>query len=907
MAAQPILGHNQLQGSYASDGMNSNDADRGLNNLDADGEDEIDEDEDNTDEEVDDLGGTGHKRKRIVRACDACGKKKIKCDGAKPHCANCLRSSTLCTYARHTKKRGPREGYIMSLENRLKEMEALLKPHGGSDPSAHQRMESGDVIDPAVPAGISYDGAVLGNLIPPGHASSGNLQMATNPTSRPEVSAPSAQAMPYVFGPSMNMSTLNSALPPLQNAQRNPGFIPPEALNELIGLFFHYLTPVLRLIHQPTFYANIASQSPLLLNSMYALAARFSSHPAIQTEVCYNAGDMFYIKAREMVDHYMDVPNASTVTALLILANYAAESGRGSAAWMYSGMAIRMAQELKLNVEPDFDETLSSIGSNLTWLEKESRRRLWWNCFVLDRYAGAAADRSMIINEKDCRVYLPAEEAEWEQGTGTTSLSTHGGSATPTNDSYQIAVLTSTQTFTPGMASQSPYGYFILLVKIFGKILEYSNTLKNTQRVNGATNPALTPDADYQLSVLDASLRDWFSSLPDWMRDLEADHAATQAAGGPQGPSGPNPPSFGTAFVHIFYHTCVILLHRPKMMLGAHSRDAQAGTPPSGNTASAEILQNASFIVCLSSANAIATVIRQVLETNPNFLYLPPFVGFCIFQSGLVHLLASQLTPGHPIGQHSATSPDPAHRQFATVVTQAQHNVSAHLTALKGVSRFWFMPSRLHAMLTSLVNAGPRADGSVARAITGANISISDNSWVALKGRQGSQQQQGQRQQPNSPVDPAGGAESASHSRTSGSGPVAPAMGLYGVAQHQQPHELQQQQQQHLIQQQRQHQRMQQQQQQQQQQQHLRQQQQQQDFPTQENFAFNFFQQQPQQQQQPWGPQFPAPGIPQQQPGDGNFGGYDANALLQQQQQQQQQQQHRNGGNGGPPTDRTSW
>ncbi|RKO87638.1 hypothetical protein BDK51DRAFT_12186, partial [Blyttiomyces helicus] len=63
-------------------------------------------------------------RKRVTQACDACNKKKIKCDGLKPTCSNCTRSLSTCTYSRSAKKRGPRAGYIESLENRLKEMEA---------------------------------------------------------------------------------------------------------------------------------------------------------------------------------------------------------------------------------------------------------------------------------------------------------------------------------------------------------------------------------------------------------------------------------------------------------------------------------------------------------------------------------------------------------------------------------------------------------------------------------------------------------------------------------------------------------------------------------------------------------------------------------------------------------------
>ena len=105
---------------------------------------------------------------------------------------------------------------------------------------------------------------------------------------------------------------------------------------------------------------------------------------------------------------------------------YETGSGRGSAAWMYSGMAIRMAQELKLNHEIDDIQNdpvssfaLSSLSRNkmqdaqsdskkvgLSWIEREQRRRIWWSCFAIDRYFGAAADRSMIINEKGIYIYI---------------------------------------------------------------------------------------------------------------------------------------------------------------------------------------------------------------------------------------------------------------------------------------------------------------------------------------------------------------------------------------------------------------------------------------------------------------------------------------------------------------------
>ncbi|KAI8588085.1 fungal-specific transcription factor domain-containing protein [Geranomyces variabilis] len=682
-----------------------------------------DDDNDNPDDGEDEADGfdddplTGLKRKRVIQACDACNKKKIKCIGGKPQCANCLQTNSTCTYSRTGKKRGPRAGYIESLENRLKEMEALLKPASaaasaaasGSDPSSNDMVWSDE----------SGGGGGGGG----GYSMNSDATSSSSPQYQPQRQQ--------------------------QQQQQQQGVVPPEAAAELLHLFFQYLHPIMPLIHKPTFYANSASHSPLLLNAMYALAARFSSHPSIQTESCYNAGDLFYIKAREMVDHYMDVPNASTVTALLILANYAAESDRGSAAWMYSGMAIRMAQELKLNVEPDFEDSFASTA-NLTWLDKESRRRLWWNCFVLDRYAGAAADRSMIINEKDCKVYLPSLEQYWESETGPSELATTGPGGT--NDTYQIAVLTSTNVFTPGLSSQSPYGYFVLLIKIFGKILEYTNLLKSTQRSN--VTPALNPDADYQLTVLDASLRDWFSSLPEWVHDFGLDGKLGGSSNGNGGaaPDGTSP--WQTAYLHIFYHVCVIMLHRPKMSASVRNGGDGGG---GGAVSGAAVLQNASFIVCLSSANAVAKILTLVAQTNPNFLYFSPFVGFCIFQSGLVHLLASQLG-GRAAGRSgggnstaaigSSSSANAAvgwtDTQLASVISQAEYNVAGHLAALAGVGRYWFMPSRLHAMLRGLAEGTRATDNNgraIARAILGPLASssnshyVSDQPWIAAKDR----------------------------------------------------------------------------------------------------------------------------------------------------------------------------
>lgn len=72
----------------------------------------------------------GQKKRRIQRACDVCRRKKIRCDAAQMpgnRCSNCIAFNFDCTFVEVAKKRGPPKGYVESLENRLKKLEALLR------------------------------------------------------------------------------------------------------------------------------------------------------------------------------------------------------------------------------------------------------------------------------------------------------------------------------------------------------------------------------------------------------------------------------------------------------------------------------------------------------------------------------------------------------------------------------------------------------------------------------------------------------------------------------------------------------------------------------------------------------------------------------------------------------------
>lgn len=60
---------------------------------------------------VDDAADTADaKRRRIAKACDACRRKKIRCDGKTPRCSHCENYKTECVFTHVEKKRQPPKG-----------------------------------------------------------------------------------------------------------------------------------------------------------------------------------------------------------------------------------------------------------------------------------------------------------------------------------------------------------------------------------------------------------------------------------------------------------------------------------------------------------------------------------------------------------------------------------------------------------------------------------------------------------------------------------------------------------------------------------------------------------------------------------------------------------------------------
>ena len=88
--------------------------------------------------------------------------------------------------------------------------------------------------------------------------------------------------------------------------------------------------------------------------------------------------------AKVILDSTYAQSRPSTCQALLLLGYREVGIGAMAQAWLYIGMAVRMAQDLGLHKNAD---KWSNTGKTLfSQAELQERRRIWYGCVIMDKY-----------------------------------------------------------------------------------------------------------------------------------------------------------------------------------------------------------------------------------------------------------------------------------------------------------------------------------------------------------------------------------------------------------------------------------------------------------------------------------------------------------------------------------------
>ena len=150
-------------------------------------------------------------------------------------------------------------------------------------------------------------------------------------------------------------------------------------------------------VSTPSSQGGLSRQSripTLLLLSMFSIAARYctvAAPPPVQGAM-WTAGDDFMEDAKVILDSSYAQSRPSTCQALLLLGYREIGIGAMAQAWLYIGMAVRMAQDLGLHKNADLWN--SAHQALFTSEELQERRRIWYGCVVMDKYVSSYIGKS---------------------------------------------------------------------------------------------------------------------------------------------------------------------------------------------------------------------------------------------------------------------------------------------------------------------------------------------------------------------------------------------------------------------------------------------------------------------------------------------------------------------------------
>ncbi|KAG0339160.1 hypothetical protein BG004_006937, partial [Podila humilis] len=634
------------------------------------------------------------------------------------------------------KKRGPRQGYIELLEKRLDKMEQLLQ-HGPSavDP---EFLESRNLLGSRFRRGNRSASPSGGD----DRDKEREHKVRINPEARyfGTTSGYSSQHADYDLendplqdpvGPKYS----SQATLPGKEKSRNPLYgikdeVPrKDVLDHLIELYFDSIYFQMPIIHPGTFMRQYreGKVAPNLLNAICAAVARFSNHPDVVTTPAFLAGEPFATNLRGMLVDSIDVPTVSNVQALIFLSMYEYGAARGPRAWMFGGMAVRQAQELGLNRE-DSSPVFYLKGD---WVMRETRRRTFWACFIMDVLASSSSGRPRMMDERDCEVLLPSEDHDWydERPVVTEMLDDEHDSSSGTDPEHDQASRPlkpkateesqpyskedrgeplhpntkdddSTMHDPSQSASEQPrpdamedlaknlgenvdpagkpkkqggsasttlssFAYLIRIVAILGKVSQYVNRPRSKKSI-----PPNEPHSEF--SVIDAALASWLKSIPPQLAySLENGKIVKDKGEG-----------CSIVFMHVIYHTTVVLLHRP--ILAAD----RSSFPIDSNFVETSVAR------CADAASKVSDVLEFVTAFNcPPRVFISAFFAYPVFTTATIHIT-------------NAFASD------AAVAARARRSLSIHVKILQTMKSYWSMADKFFYIIRDLYSIQSKISSS---------------------------------------------------------------------------------------------------------------------------------------------------------------------------------------------------
>ncbi|RYP50768.1 hypothetical protein DL768_003766 [Monosporascus sp. mg162] len=602
----------------------------------------------------------GKERKRLPLACIACRRKKIRCSGEKPACKHCLRSRIPCVYKVTTRKAAPRTDYMAMLDKRLKKMEdRIIKAIPKSEMDASIANVTRAVVKPSLP-GALLTGKQPNKKRNADEAFGADLDQWARATAKTKLE------------PSDKPGSIQ-----VQEAEENKLLregeesLPPKDLQEqLSNTFFECIYgQAYHVLHKPSYMRKLKAGTlpPVLVLSVCAISARFSTHPRFASTPNFLRGEEWAGPARQIVLKRQEWPNITILTCALVLALHDFGTCHGGRSWAFGGIAIRMAIALQLHKDLESDVRRHS-DSQLSFIDREIRRRTMWACFLMDRFTSSGVDRPIFIKEEWLKIQLPIKEKLFQLDMPGPTEDLQGRVPHPVpDDEGQLSKAEDNM----GVAA-----YMIRALALWGRVINYLN------QGGKESDPHPMWDDESEYANLLGQAEGFASNLPDGLKynaeNLHLHHTEKMAN--------------QFLFLHIVIQQNILFMGR------------FAISSPTTGLSPADVPEE---FVTKAGAKAFAAAnrISELLRDSEPYMVAAPFVGYCAFLSATVHIF----------GIFSGN---------ATVEMAAKKNLATNVKFLSKMKRYWgmfhFMSENLRQQYRSCADAarqGTPAESSSASPI----------------------------------------------------------------------------------------------------------------------------------------------------------------------------------------------
>lgn len=265
----------------------------------------------------------------------------------------------------------------------------------------------------------------------------------------------------------------------------------------LIDAYFYHYHTAYPIIHEATFRAQYNEVIPkpggsawtLLRNTIISIGAWCLGDNLSGTEGLFgldpNSGNNF-------PDTFSSA-NLTMVQALALWSNYMQRQNKPNTSWNYQGIAVRMA--LSLGLHKEFP------AWNISLLDREVRRRVWWYIYIVDSGASMTYGRPVLLPEPHLMDIKPLLNVHDD-----VSLS-HTSKEMISNSKFQC--LTAATTEPPDEANEPTlYSSVLMQVKF--------HLIANPMYARRLGCPDLEVD---EVLSMNSKLDSWMSTLPAYFQE----------------------------------------------------------------------------------------------------------------------------------------------------------------------------------------------------------------------------------------------------------------------------------------------------------------------------------------------------------------------------------------------------